>query len=82
MFMLIPFISPLMDIIIPLESGHRELIWPLQTEYIFFDRENHFFVVSIHTAFATFNLMALHIAQAAAFDIMVEHACGLFSVVR
>ena len=66
----------------PLENRTREQVWPLHANYIFFDRENHFLIVSVHTAIASFSFMCLHLGQAMNFAISIEHISGLFAVVR
>ena len=66
----------------PLENRTREQVWPLHANYIFFDRENHFLKVSIHTAVATLSIVCLSVGEVLYFAIGVEHSCGLFDVVR
>ena len=81
-FVSIPFVSPLMDVIMPVENYTRELIWPVHANFIIFDRQNHFLKVSVHAAVACFSLMCIYIGQASTFAICVEFSCGLFDVVR
>ena len=78
----IPFASSVLDAVLPLENGNRERIWPLHANYIFFDRDNHFYLVIIHIGVVCFSIMCLHIGMYTIFVESVEHACGLFDVVR
>ena len=71
-----------MDWISPLENGESHRIWPLHADYIFFDRENYFYPLAIHTAFAVFTALCLFTSHDTAYILMVYHVCGMLSVVR
>ena len=78
----IPFVSSYLDGMFPSEDGHSRRIWPIYADYIFFDREEHFYLASIHYAVAFFNIAMLHIAIDCDYILTVGHTCGLLAVVR
>ena len=82
LFAIMPFASPLMDIISPLENGESHRIWPLHADYIFFDKENYFYLLAFHTAFAAFLWGCLFASHDTAYILAIYQACGMLSVVR
>ena len=81
-FVFTPFISPTLDLFFPLENNTRERLWPIHADYIIIDRDINFYTVSFHTAFVNFFQSCLFIGQDSLFAIVIEHICGLLSIVR
>ena len=77
-----PFLSSLLDVIVPLENNSSRHIWNIHVDYLIFDRESYFYAVSIHASCVFFNLVAFQIGADIVFIIGVEHSCGLLDVVR
>ena len=82
MFAFVPFASVLMDWILPLENDENHRIWPLHADYIFFNKENYFYPLAIHTAFYSFLCACLFSSHDTAFILAIYHICGMLSVVR
>ena len=82
MLAIVPFASAMLDWIVPLENDKSHLIWPLHADYIFFDKENYFYLLAFHTALATFLWPCLFSSHDTAYILAIYHACVMLSVVR
>ena len=71
-----------MDWISPLENGGSHRIWPLHADYIFFDKDNYFYLLSFHTAIGALILFCLFCGHDTFYILAIHHACGMLSVVR
>ncbi|KAF7383491.1 hypothetical protein HZH66_012841 [Vespula vulgaris] len=79
LFLLVTFIPPLMDIIIPLnESRHMEL--PVLGEY-FLDEEKHFYLIYCHMAVTITISITILIATDTQLMVFCCHVSGAFAVV-
>ncbi|KAL2738896.1 OR22C protein [Vespula squamosa] len=79
LFLLVTFIPPLMDIIIPLnESRHMEL--PVLGEY-FLDKEKHFHLIYCHMVVSIIIIITVLIATDTQFIVFCCHVSGAFAVV-
>nr|XP_050864602.1 uncharacterized protein LOC127070539 [Vespula vulgaris] len=79
LFLLVTFIPPLMDVIIPLnESRHMEL--PVLAEY-FLDEEKHFYLIYCHMVVCVTITITILIAIDTQLMVFCCHVSGAFAVV-
>ncbi|XP_060833066.1 uncharacterized protein LOC132916759 isoform X2 [Bombus pascuorum] len=78
MFALIPVISPILNIVAPLnESRSREFIYPA---YYFVDEERYYYVILVHMVASVSILVAVYIACDTSLIHFVQHACALLTI--
>ncbi|XP_035741917.1 uncharacterized protein LOC118450331 [Vespa mandarinia] len=78
-FLLVTFVPPLMDIIIPLnESRHMEL--PVLAEY-FIDEQKHFYLIYFHMVVSIMIIITILIAIDTQLMVFCCHVSGAFAVV-
>ncbi|XP_053990563.1 uncharacterized protein LOC128882819 [Hylaeus volcanicus] len=79
-FISLPLIHPVMDIIIPLnETRRREQVLNL---YYFVNGDEYFYTIYIHTAFSAIIAILTIVAADSVYMVIVHHASGLFAVCR
>ncbi|KAK2587292.1 hypothetical protein KPH14_003014 [Odynerus spinipes] len=79
LFVIISFLSPVLDIIAPLNET-RPMELPVIAQY-FINQEEHFYPLYLHTTFSIFLGMTTFIAADTQFFVFTCHLCGVFSVV-
>ncbi|XP_048267103.1 uncharacterized protein LOC100650656 isoform X1 [Bombus terrestris] len=78
MFALIPAVSPILNIVAPLnESRSRELIYPA---YYFVDEERYYYVILVHMVASVSILVAVYIACDTSLIHFVQHGCALLAI--
>ncbi|XP_076478268.1 uncharacterized protein LOC143303241 isoform X1 [Bombus vancouverensis nearcticus] len=78
MFALIPVISPILNIVAPLnESRSREFIYPA---YYFVDEERYYYVILAHMITSMSILVAVYIACDISLILFVQHGCALLAI--
>ncbi|XP_017754776.1 PREDICTED: uncharacterized protein LOC108546972 [Eufriesea mexicana] len=79
LFLLVPLISPTMDIILPLnETRPRQQL--LRVNYIFFNDEYHFFFVYLQLAWGSIIVVLTVVAADSLLILIIHHNSGLFAV--
>ena len=79
LFLVVPLISPIIDIIYPLnETRSRQQL--LRVNYMIFDQNNYFFYVYIQLAWGAVMGVMTIIAVDWLYILIVHHSCGLFAV--
>ncbi|XP_043596089.1 uncharacterized protein LOC122573584 [Bombus pyrosoma] len=78
MFVLIPAVSPILNIVAPLnESRSREFIYPA---YYFVDEERYYYVILAHMVASVSVLVAVYIACDTSLIHLVQHGCALLTI--
>lgn len=79
-FLLVIFIPDILNIIMPLDEP-RPRQFPFHVE-IFFDKERYFYYISVLFITAAFLGATVLMATETMSMIFIQHACGLFELVR
>lgn len=79
LFLLVPLISPTMDIVLPLnETRPRQQL--LRVNYIFFNDEHYFFFVYLQLAWGSVIVVLTVIAADWLLILIIHHNSGLLAV--
>ncbi|XP_043510772.1 odorant receptor 9a-like [Frieseomelitta varia] len=79
LFLLIPLISPIMDIVLPLNKTRpRQQL--LKINYIIFDDADYFFYVYIQLAWSSIMVVVTIISVDSLYILLIHHSSGLFAV--
>ncbi|KAK9306171.1 hypothetical protein QLX08_003064 [Tetragonisca angustula] len=79
LFLVVPLISPIMDIIHPLnETRSRQQL--LRVNYVIFDQNDYFFYVYIQLAWGAVIVVMTVIAADWLYILIIHHSSGLFAV--
>ena len=70
-FALTPYAPLLLDTIIPLENGSKRRFWRFHSDYLFFDKDNYYYVVSTQSAIVYFSIICLFLGLVVIFLIIV-----------
>ncbi|KAK2587291.1 hypothetical protein KPH14_003013 [Odynerus spinipes] len=79
LYILLPLISPVMDVIAPLNES-RPMDLPIMAQY-FIDQEKHYTLIYFHMSFSIFLGMTVFIATDTQFFVFTCHLCGVFSII-
>ncbi|XP_043511744.1 uncharacterized protein LOC122529557 [Frieseomelitta varia] len=79
LFLLIPLISPVLDIIHPLnETRTRQQL--LRVNYIFFNNDDYFFYVYLHLSWGAIIVLVTVVGADWIYMLIIHHSSGLFAV--
>lgn len=79
LFLLVPLISPILDIVLPLnETRPRQQL--LKINYIIFDDADYFFYVYMQLAWGSIMVVVTIISVDSLYILIIHHNCGLFAV--
>ncbi|OXU32113.1 hypothetical protein TSAR_002954 [Trichomalopsis sarcophagae] len=76
----LPFIPPLLDILLPLENGTHDLVYPFYADYVFFKQTDYHYESCLHVFFVYFGTTSLFAGMDTIYVATVKHSCGLFAV--
>ncbi|XP_031366028.1 uncharacterized protein LOC102674214 isoform X4 [Apis dorsata] len=79
LFLLIPLLSPILDIVLPLnETRPRQQL--LKVNYLFFNDDNYFFYVYLQLAWGSIMVVVTIVAVDSLLILIIHHCSGLFTV--
>ncbi|NP_001177557.1 odorant receptor 173 [Nasonia vitripennis] len=76
----VPFIPPLLDILLPLENGTHDLVYPFYADYVFFKQTDYHYESCLHVFFVYFGTTSLFAGMDTIYVATVKHSCGLFAI--
>lgn len=79
LFLLVPLVSPILDVVLPLnETRPRQQL--LKINYIIFDDANYFFYVYMQLAWGSIMVVVTIISVDSLYILIIHHNSGLFAV--
>ncbi|CAK9828350.1 hypothetical protein ANTRET_LOCUS5899 [Anthophora retusa] len=79
LFLLVPLLFPLMDIILPLNET-RPRVQGFRVNYLLFDQQNYFYSVYFQLAWGAIVVVMVIITVDSLYMIIIHHASGMFAV--
>lgn len=75
-------IPSFLDLFKPLNNETREKTYPLDVDYVFFDKDDYSVFTSIHVTSATVLMVQFMVCIDLILFSSVQHACGMLDVLR